>query len=46
MLFFVYCIAHNEEERAEVLNEAKEILDVEDVISSILLIEDLRVVKK
>ena len=43
---YVYGIAHNEEERAEVLNEAKQILDVEDVISSILLIEDLRVVKK
>ena len=28
------------------INEAKQILDVEDVISSILLIEDLRVVKK
>ena len=43
---YVYGIAQNEEERAEVLNEAKQILDVEDVISSILLIEDLRVVKK
>tara|TARA_Y100000768_G_scaffold362700_1_gene321725 strand:- start:252 stop:845 length:594 start_codon:yes stop_codon:yes gene_type:complete len=43
---YVYGISHNEEERAEVLNEAKQILDVEDVISSILLIEDLRVVKK
>ena len=42
---YVYGIAHNEEERAEVINEAKQILDVEDVISSILLIEDLRVVK-
>jgi len=45
-IIYVYGIAHNEEERAEVLNEAKQILDVEDVISSILLIEDLRVVKK
>ena len=27
----------DEEERAEVINEAKQILDVEDVISSILL---------
>ena len=43
---YIYGIAQNEEERAEVINEAKEILDVEDVISSILLIEDLRVVKK
>ena len=43
---YVYGIAQDEEERAEVINEAKEILDVEDVISSILLIEDLRVIKK
>ena len=43
---YIYGIARDEEERAEVINEAKEILDVEDVISSILLIEDLRVVKK
>ena len=43
---YIYGIAQNEKERAEVINEAKEILDVEDVISSILLIEDLRVIKK
>jgi len=43
---YVYGIAHDEEERAEVINEAKKILDVEDIISSILLIEDLRVIKK
>ena len=42
---YVYGIAQNEDERAEVINEAKEILDVEDVIASILLIEDLRVIK-
>ena len=43
---YVYGIAQDEDERAEVINEAKQILDVEDVITSILLIEDLRVVKK
>ena len=43
---YVYGIAANEEERAEVMNEAKQILDVEDVITSIFLVEDLRVVKK
>tara|TARA_Y100001970_G_scaffold214040_1_gene261684 strand:- start:736 stop:1329 length:594 start_codon:yes stop_codon:yes gene_type:complete len=43
---YVYGIARDEEERAEVINEAKQILDVTDVISSILLIEDLRVIKK
>jgi len=42
---YVYGISQDEEERAEVINEAKQILDVEDVIASILLIEDLRVVK-
>jgi len=42
---YIYGISQNEEERAEVINEAKQILDVEDVIASILLIEDLRVVK-
>ena len=43
---YVYGISQDEEERAEIINEAKQILDVEDVIASILLIEDLRVVKK
>ena len=43
---YIYGIAQDEEERAEVINEAKQILDVEDIISSILLIEDLRVIKK
>ncbi len=42
---YVYGISQDEEERAEVINEAKQILDVKDVIASILLIEDLRVVK-
>ena len=42
---YIYGIAQNEDERAEVINEAKQILDVEDVIASIFLIEDLRVVK-
>ena len=30
-------------ERKEAINEAKEILDVEDVVASILLLEDLRI---
>ena len=42
---YIYGISKDEEERAEVINEAKQVLDVEDVISSILLIDDLRVVK-
>ena len=35
-----------DEERKEVIKEAKGILDVENVLTSIYLIEDLRVVKK
>ena len=42
---FIYGIAHTAEERKEVINEAKEILDVEDVIASIFLVEDLRIQK-
>tara|TARA_B100000029_G_scaffold306860_1_gene299688 strand:+ start:344 stop:868 length:525 start_codon:yes stop_codon:yes gene_type:complete len=38
---YVFGIAQDEEERREVVNEAKEILYVKDVIVSILLIEDL-----
>ena len=42
---FIYGIAITHEERKEVLNEAKEILDVKNVIASILLVEDLRIQK-
>ena len=42
---YIYGIAESKEERAEAIKEAKEILDVEDVIASIFLVEDLRVVK-
>ena len=44
-IIYVYGISQNEEERAEVINEAKEVLDVEDVVTSVFLVEDLRVVK-
>ena len=40
---YVYGIALNSEEKDLVISEAKEILDVEDVIASIILIEDLRI---
>jgi len=43
---YIYGIASNDEERNEVIKEAKEILDVEDVVTSIFLVEDLRVIKK
>ena len=44
-IIYIYGISQNEEERAEVINEAKRVLDVEDVITSIFLVEDLRVIK-
>ena len=43
---YIYGIAQDNEERDEVTKEAKQILDVEDVITSIFLVDDLRVVKK
>ena len=45
-IIYVYGIAQNKVERDEVSKEAKQILDVEDVITSIFLVDDLRVVKK
>ena len=42
---FIYGISLTAEERKKVINEAKEILDVEDVIASILLVKDLRIQK-
>ena len=42
---FIYGISLTSEEKKKVVNEAKEILDVEDVIVSIVLVEDLRVQK-
>ena len=43
---YIYGIAQNETERDEVTREAKQILDVEEIITSIFLVDDLRVVKK
>ena len=42
---YIYGISKSEDETKEVINEAKQILDVEDVISSILLLDDLRIQK-
>ena len=42
---YVYGIAETKDEQSLVIEEAKQILDVEDVISSILLVEDLRIQK-
>ena len=44
-VIYVYGIAQSEDEEDEIVKEAKEILDVKDVITSILLVEDLRIKK-
>ena len=43
---YVYGIALTSEEKDLVISEAKEVADVEDVIASILLVEDLRIQKE
>ena len=43
---YIYGISQNKMERDEVTKEAKQILDVKDVVTSIFLVDDLRVVKK
>ena len=40
---YIYGIALTSEEKDLVVSEAKEIMDVEDVIASIILVEDLRI---
>ena len=42
---YVYGIALTSDEKELVIKEAKEILDVEDVIASILIVDDLRIQK-
>ena len=42
---YIYGIAQTKEEQEEVVNEGKSIPDVERVIASILLVEDLRIQK-
>jgi osmotically-inducible protein OsmY len=42
---YIYGIALSLEEKDLIISEAKEILDVEDVIASIILLEDLRIQK-
>jgi osmotically-inducible protein OsmY len=43
---YIYGIAITSDEKDLVISEAKEILDVEDVIASIILLEDLRIQKE
>jgi osmotically-inducible protein OsmY len=45
-VIYIYGIAMNKNERDEVAKEARQILDVKDVVTSIFLVDDLRVVKK
>ena len=42
---YIYGIAITSDERDQVLIEAREILDVEDVVASIILVDDLRIQK-
>ncbi len=42
---YIYGISMTRDEKNEVISEAKKILDVEDVIASILLVENLRIQK-
>ena len=42
---YIYGIAQNKTERDQVTKEARQVLDVQDVITSIFLVDDLRVVK-
>ncbi len=45
-IIYVYGIALTSEEKDLVISEAKEILDVKNVIASIILVEDLRIQKE
>ncbi len=44
-VIYVYGIAETQEEKEEIIKEAKMILDVEDVVTSILMMNDLRMIK-
>ena len=42
---YIYGIALTSDEKSLVIEEAKEILDVEDIVASILIVDDLRIQK-
>ena len=42
---YIYGIAQDKDEMKQVIEEAKSILDVDKVVASILLVEDLRIQK-
>ena len=44
-IIYVYGIAEKKDEINEIINESKQILDVKDIITSILLVDDLRIKK-
>ena len=44
-VIYIYGISQSSDEKNEILKEAKEILDVKDVVASILMIDDLRIKK-
>ena len=44
-VIYIYGISQSSDEKDEILKEAKEILDVKDVVASILMIDDLRIKK-
>ena len=44
-VIYIYGISQSSDEKEEILKEAKEILDVKDVVASILMIDDLRIKK-
>tara|TARA_Y100000590_G_scaffold91692_1_gene103620 strand:+ start:3403 stop:3993 length:591 start_codon:yes stop_codon:yes gene_type:complete len=38
---YIFGIAHNEEEKKEIIQEAKQIVDLEELVTSILMVSDL-----
>ena len=38
---YVFGIAHNEEEKREIIKEAKQIVDLKEIVTSILMVSDL-----
>ena len=44
-VIYIYGISQSSDEKDEILKEAKEILDVKDIVASILMIDDLRIKK-
>ena len=44
-IIYIYGISYSNEEKNEILKEANQILDVKNVVLSILMVEDLRIKK-